>query len=588
MTRWLTIGGSCLLLVSAIVPAARAAPAQQATPEILVANNQKYGPILVDSQQHTLYILTAETNTVIKCADKCLTFWPPLTVPAADAKPAAAAGVTGQLGTVARPDSNPQITYNGYPLYRYYQDAAPGDTNGQGTQFAGGAYTVIPATAAAITSAAQLSIASPDGWQADGRGSVTPDQADGNILVLAHVHFVLNQYGYHFSYKDAGMLFGYVEQAHRLLADGSRFQWEYIGSAYPSPKAAQSTFTALSSFYPMIKQYYSAATAETCVFAGAEQCFQASAPVLQDAAGNNQIVVIRVLQVSSSIFEAAYILPQGDFGANSASGDQLLDTLSSEYVHLFAQSPTPTPAPTATPTTTPIGIKFSIARVWWEALGTKGHADDPGVTAGQAGAAVYFAVAFHVSSAPPSLPVKVTFRLPWSSRAVTNTGALTATDPTGTYHSRVEVRLPTKPGAYVGTVVVRMGGQTRRGKAPITIPVIRPLTFSFDSLVVKDAQGVVHTTFHVNRPLAIVAGYTVRNLQAHFLKGRVSRDFKIPVHGKFQTVSSNSDSILAVNGVNPPNTHSFTPGTTGPLIIVVEIRLGNIQHRRQVRVQITR
>jgi len=158
MTRWLAIGGSCLLLVSAIVPAARAAPAQQSSPEILVANNQKYGPILVDSQQHTLYILTAETNTVIKCADKCLTFWPPLTVPAADAKPMAAAGVTGDLGTVARPASNPQITYNGYPLYRYYQDAAPGDTNGQGTQFAGGVYTVVRAMTLAATPAVRLAI----------------------------------------------------------------------------------------------------------------------------------------------------------------------------------------------------------------------------------------------------------------------------------------------------------------------------------------------------------------------------------------------------------------------------------------------
>jgi predicted lipoprotein with Yx(FWY)xxD motif len=158
MTRWLTIGVSGLLLVSAIVPAARAAPAQQAAPQILVADNAKYGPILVDSQQHTLYILTAETNTVIKCADKCLTFWPPLTVPAPDAKPAAAEGVTGELGTVARPDSNPQITYNGYPLYRYYQDKAPGDTNGQGTQFAGGMYTVVRAINLAATPAVRLAV----------------------------------------------------------------------------------------------------------------------------------------------------------------------------------------------------------------------------------------------------------------------------------------------------------------------------------------------------------------------------------------------------------------------------------------------
>ncbi len=586
MRHWLTIGVSSLLLVSALAPAARAAPLQQSTPQILVANNEKYGPILVDSQEHTLYILTAETNTVIKCADKCLTFWPPLVVPDPNATPSAAPGVSGKLGTVGRPDSNPQITYNGYPVYRYYQDKAPGDTNGQGTQFAGGVYTVIPASSAAITSATQLALPFPDGWQTDGRGSVTPDQADGNILVLAHVHFVLNQYGYHFSYKESGMLFGYVEQAHQTLGDGTRFQWEYVGSAYPTPQAAQSAFNALSSFYSVIKQYYPTATSAACAFSGAEQCYQASAPVLQDVAGNPQKVVIRVLRESTSVFEAAYLLSESDYDANRTRGDQLLDTLSSDYVHLFAQPATPTPTPTPPPTTTPTGVRFSIARVWWEKLGTQGHADDPGITTGQPGAQVYFAVAFHVSSAPPSLPVRVTFRVAWSSRVFRNTGVLTATDPTGTYHSRVKVRLPAKPGAYTGTVTVQMGAKTRQGAARITIPVILAFTFSFDSLVVQDAQGTVKTTFHVNHPLTIVARFTVRNLQAHYIKGTIHRDFRIPVNGKFRTVSSNSDSILAVNGSNPPNVHSFTPAVTGPLLIVVEIDLGKIHHQRQVRIQI--
>ncbi|MBV9279550.1 MAG: hypothetical protein JOZ41_05675, partial [Chloroflexi bacterium] len=52
-------------------------------------------------------------------------------------------GISGTLGTVDRPGTNPQVTYDGFPVYMYYQDKAPGDANGQGTQFAGGEYTVI-------------------------------------------------------------------------------------------------------------------------------------------------------------------------------------------------------------------------------------------------------------------------------------------------------------------------------------------------------------------------------------------------------------------------------------------------------------
>jgi predicted lipoprotein with Yx(FWY)xxD motif len=36
------------------------------------------------------------------------------------------------LGTVEHPDAGLQITYNGWPLYVFTGDSAPGDTNGQG------------------------------------------------------------------------------------------------------------------------------------------------------------------------------------------------------------------------------------------------------------------------------------------------------------------------------------------------------------------------------------------------------------------------------------------------------------------------
>jgi hypothetical protein len=45
---------------------------------------------------------------------------------------AAAAGIEGELGIIERADGLRQVTYNGMPLYFFAQDAAPGDTNGQG------------------------------------------------------------------------------------------------------------------------------------------------------------------------------------------------------------------------------------------------------------------------------------------------------------------------------------------------------------------------------------------------------------------------------------------------------------------------
>jgi predicted lipoprotein with Yx(FWY)xxD motif len=57
------------------------------------------------------------------------------------------AGLTAsKLGTIARTDGKPELTYNGHPLYRYAADAKPGDTNGQGaTAFGGGWFALTAA-----------------------------------------------------------------------------------------------------------------------------------------------------------------------------------------------------------------------------------------------------------------------------------------------------------------------------------------------------------------------------------------------------------------------------------------------------------
>jgi len=53
------------------------------------------------------------------------------------------------LGTTERTTGETQATYNGWPLYSYAGDAAPGDTTGQGV---GGVWFALDASGAALES----------------------------------------------------------------------------------------------------------------------------------------------------------------------------------------------------------------------------------------------------------------------------------------------------------------------------------------------------------------------------------------------------------------------------------------------------
>jgi predicted lipoprotein with Yx(FWY)xxD motif len=62
-------------------------------------------------------------------------------------KPKGGTGVKASLlGTTTRSDGNPEVTYNGHPLYYYAGDRKAGDTNGQDlNQFGAPWYVVSPA-----------------------------------------------------------------------------------------------------------------------------------------------------------------------------------------------------------------------------------------------------------------------------------------------------------------------------------------------------------------------------------------------------------------------------------------------------------
>jgi predicted lipoprotein with Yx(FWY)xxD motif len=115
-----------------------------------VGNNSSFGKILVDSQGRTLYLFQADNGTKSACTGACATAWPPLR---ASGKPVAGSGlVASKLTTSRRSDGQPQVVYNGHPLYRFASDQSAGDAAGQGVNAFGALwYTVSPAGAAITT-----------------------------------------------------------------------------------------------------------------------------------------------------------------------------------------------------------------------------------------------------------------------------------------------------------------------------------------------------------------------------------------------------------------------------------------------------
>jgi predicted lipoprotein with Yx(FWY)xxD motif len=119
---------------------------------MLTVRKTSIGYVLATSSGQTIYWYGVDVKGSGKsaCTGSCLTAWPAVTGAAA-----AAPGVqlAGQLGEITRPGGVVQATYNGYPLYTYAQDMAPGQTTGNGS---GGVWHVItgavlspsPATAA--------------------------------------------------------------------------------------------------------------------------------------------------------------------------------------------------------------------------------------------------------------------------------------------------------------------------------------------------------------------------------------------------------------------------------------------------------
>jgi predicted lipoprotein with Yx(FWY)xxD motif len=113
------------------------------------ASNQGLGKrVVVNAQGRTLYALTPETTHHLLCTSAaCLKAWPPLTVPSRKTKLRAGSGVQGHLGILRRSDGLLQVTLRGRPLYRFSDDHAKGEANGEGIESFGGTWHAVSASA---------------------------------------------------------------------------------------------------------------------------------------------------------------------------------------------------------------------------------------------------------------------------------------------------------------------------------------------------------------------------------------------------------------------------------------------------------
>jgi predicted lipoprotein with Yx(FWY)xxD motif len=110
------------------------------------------GAVVTDAADKTLYRFDKDMSMppTSTCDGECAAAWPP--VLAGEAPPMLKGIQDTQVGTLTRKDGSKQLTLNGWALYEFAGDKAPGQVNGQGVN---GTWFAIAPDGSKITAAAQ-------------------------------------------------------------------------------------------------------------------------------------------------------------------------------------------------------------------------------------------------------------------------------------------------------------------------------------------------------------------------------------------------------------------------------------------------
>jgi predicted lipoprotein with Yx(FWY)xxD motif len=120
-------------------PAAPTTTVKPAPAASVKLGDSPLGKIMVDADGRTLYAFTKDTNGTPTCTDACAKAWPASSL---IGQPVAGNGIVAPLRAATSPVGGTMIVAGKWPLYRFAGDAAPGDTNGQGS---GGVWFAVAA-----------------------------------------------------------------------------------------------------------------------------------------------------------------------------------------------------------------------------------------------------------------------------------------------------------------------------------------------------------------------------------------------------------------------------------------------------------
>lgn len=150
--RWISSLGTLFLGAALLIAGCdqgSSPPDEAPGAEVTVAENDSLGTYLADAEGVSLYLFTDANGNPVSCTGQCAEAWPPFVT---DGAPVASDGVdAGLLSTTERSDGTTQVVYNGWPLFYFVNDPAPGDVNGQGIESFGGKWYLVSPSGASIT-----------------------------------------------------------------------------------------------------------------------------------------------------------------------------------------------------------------------------------------------------------------------------------------------------------------------------------------------------------------------------------------------------------------------------------------------------
>jgi len=126
---------------------AASASTSRSTPQLQSIAVSPYSGLLANSKGFSLYVLSAESAGKFHCTGGCLRIWPPFLVKTSVKTITRSRSVIGSIGFDKRSSTTKQVTFNGFPVYKFTGDTSPRQVSGEGIVADGGTWTLVSAGA---------------------------------------------------------------------------------------------------------------------------------------------------------------------------------------------------------------------------------------------------------------------------------------------------------------------------------------------------------------------------------------------------------------------------------------------------------